>query len=65
VRERLEDELRSAYGNANTYLDKIDVRLVYKDITVEMLSDPEFEVAARKAKLPPSRHVRGIRSSSQ
>jgi hypothetical protein len=51
LRRRLEDELRSAYGNADDYFGRMDVRLVYKDITVEMLRDPDFAKAAEKAKL--------------
>jgi hypothetical protein len=51
LRRRLEEDLKSAYGDANDYLDRIDVRLIYKDITVEMLRDEDFAKAARKAKL--------------
>jgi len=47
----LEQELRSAYGDASNYLRRIEVRLVYKDITVEMLGDRDFGKAAAKAKL--------------
>lgn len=51
LRRRLEEDLRSAYGNASDYLDRIDIRLIYKDIIVEMLRDADFAKAARKAKL--------------
>jgi hypothetical protein len=51
VRRRLEQELKSAYRNADAYLDKIEIRLIYKDITIEMLRDAEFGKAAEKAKL--------------
>lgn len=47
----LEQELRSAYGEATEYLEKIEVRLIYKDITAEMLRDADFGKAAEKAKL--------------
>lgn len=48
---RLERELKSAYGNASSYLKRIEVRLIYKDITVEMLRDEDFATAAAKADL--------------
>jgi hypothetical protein len=51
IRRRLEQELKSAYRNADAYLDKIEIRLIYKDITIEMLRDAEFGKAAEKAKL--------------
>lgn len=51
LRRRLEEELKSAYGDASDYLDHIVVRLIYKDITVEMLRDQDFANAALKARL--------------
>jgi hypothetical protein len=51
VRRRLEEDLTAAYGDASNYLDRIDLRLIYKDITVEMLRDADFAKAAKKAKL--------------
>jgi hypothetical protein len=51
VRRRLEQELKSAYRNADAYLDKIEIRLIYKDITIEMLRDEDFAKAAKEAKL--------------
>jgi len=51
IRRRLEEDLKSAYGNAGDYLGRIDVRLIYKDITVEMLRDDDFAKATQKAKL--------------
>ncbi len=51
VRRRLEQELKSAYRNADAYLGKIEIRLIYKDITVEMLRDEDFAKAAEKARL--------------
>lgn len=51
LRRRLEEDLTAAYGSAGDYLDRIDVRLIYKDITVEMLRDADFSKAAKKARL--------------
>jgi hypothetical protein len=51
LRRRLEEDLTAAYGDASNYLDRIDLRLIYKDITVEMLRDADFAKAAKKAKL--------------
>lgn len=51
LRQKLEESLTSAYGDASKYLDRINVRLIYKDITVEMLRDADFAKAAKKAKL--------------
>lgn len=51
IRRRLEQELKSAYRNADAYLDRIEIRLIYKDITTEMLRDEEFAKAAEKARL--------------
>ncbi len=51
LRRRLEEDLTAAYGDASDYLDRIDVRLIYKNITVEMLRDGDFAKAAKKAKL--------------
>jgi hypothetical protein len=51
IARRLEQELKSAFGDASHYLGRIEVRLIYKDITVEMLSDEDFAKAAAKAKL--------------
>ena len=51
IRRRLEQDLKSAYRNADAYLGKIEIRLIYKDITIEMLRDEEFGKAAEKAKL--------------
>lgn len=51
IKRRLEDELKRAYGTAERYLDDIEVRLVYKNVTVEMLKDADFRASAEKAKL--------------
>ena len=42
---------RPRYGDASGYLKRIEVRLIYKDITVEMLRDEYFAKAAAKAEL--------------
>jgi hypothetical protein len=51
ISRRLEQELKSAYRNADAYLDRIAIRLVYKDFTIEMLRDDQFAKAAEKADL--------------
>jgi len=51
IKRRLEDDLKRAYGTAERYLDNIEVRLVYKNVTVEMLKDAAFRASATKAKL--------------
>jgi hypothetical protein len=56
----LEQELRSAYGEASNYLSRIEVRLVYKDITVEMLGDQRFWEGRCKSEVVPGRDVRAI-----
>jgi len=43
--------LKTAFGGASDYLKRIEVRLIYKDITVEMLRDEDFANAAAKADL--------------
>jgi hypothetical protein len=50
-RQLLEGDLRHAYGDASKHLSKIEVRDVYKNITVEMLHDQAFAAAADKAGL--------------
>ena len=47
----LSDDLKHAYGDASDHLGKIEVREVYKNITVEMLHDQGFVAAAEKAGL--------------
>ncbi len=51
IERRLEQELKSAYRNADAYLGRIETRLIYKDITIEMLRDEKFAKAAEKAGL--------------
>ncbi|MBA3973803.1 MAG: hypothetical protein C0504_06245 [Candidatus Solibacter sp.] len=51
LRRRLEEDLQAAYKNASHYLGRIEIRLIFKDITVQMLRDDEFRKAAEKAKL--------------
>jgi hypothetical protein len=50
-RHLLEGDLKRAYGEASNHLGKIEVRDVYKNITVEMLHDQCFAKAAEKAGL--------------
>lgn len=51
IKDRLKEELERAYGDAMTHLSDIEVRLVYKNVTVEMLQDSHFKASAKKAKL--------------
>jgi hypothetical protein len=51
VERCLREELEKAYGGASQYLGDIAVRLIYKNVTVEMLRDNDFASAAKKAKL--------------
>ena len=51
VERCLREELEKAYGVASQYLGDIAVRLIYKNVTVEMLRDNDFASAAKKAKL--------------
>ena len=46
-----EDDLKSAYGEEGFHLKRIGVRVIYKDITVEMLRDKDFANEAKKATL--------------
>jgi hypothetical protein len=50
-KERLEKDLKSAYGAANKHLGSITLKVIYKDVTSEMLSDPGFKKAASAAKI--------------
>jgi hypothetical protein len=50
-KERLEKDLKSAYGAANKHLGGITLKVIYKDVTSEMLSDPGFKKAAAAAKI--------------
>jgi hypothetical protein len=51
IERRLKEELERAYGDASGYLEEIRVRLIYKNVTVEMLRDKDFVTAAEKARL--------------
>ena len=48
IRRCLEQDLKSDYRNADAYLCKIEIRLIYKDITVEMLHDESSGRRPRK-----------------
>ena len=50
-RERLEKDLKSAYGAADKHLGSITLKIIYKDVTSEMLTDPGFKKAASAAKI--------------
>ena len=51
LRQRLESDLKRAYGDASIHLQRIEVRIVYKDVTIEMLYGDDFREAAEKSKL--------------
>lgn len=51
IRARLESDLKAAFGSARDHLSDIHVRLLYKDVTVEMLKDKDFAREAARAKL--------------
>jgi hypothetical protein len=50
-KERLEKDLQSAYGAANKHLGSITLKIIYKDVTSEMISDLGFKKAASAAKI--------------
>jgi hypothetical protein len=45
----LTSELRASFGAAETLIEKMEVRVLFKGITYEMLNDPEFIEAVHKA----------------
>ena len=51
VERRLKEELERAFGDAGSYLEDIKIRLIYKNVTVEMMRDKDFATAAEKARL--------------
>ena len=51
LRQLLKTDLKNAFGDASNHLGKIEIRNVYKNITVEMLHDQDFVAAAEKAGL--------------
>jgi hypothetical protein len=51
VERRLKEELERAFGDAGSYLEDIRIRLIYKNVTVEMMRDEDFATAAEKARL--------------
>lgn len=50
-KEMLEKDLKSAYGAANKHLNSITLKIIYKDVTSEMLRDPGFKKAATAARI--------------
>lgn len=56
LRERLGDELREAYNIAVDCINDITVNVIYKDVSGEMLSNPYFREAAKRAKLRLEEH---------
>ncbi len=47
-RDKLSTVLRAAFGNANAHLTKMRVKVVVKNVTVDMLNDEEFRTQALK-----------------
>jgi hypothetical protein len=48
VRELLDQELNSAFGSADELIGEMKVRLIFKGVTYESLTDPRFLETARK-----------------
>lgn len=49
IRKCLEEDLRYALGCAEDYVGEISTKVLFKDVTYELLSDERFVAAARKA----------------
>lgn len=49
LRQFLEDDLRRAFGTAEKLINRMDVRLVFKGVTYESLTNDAFISAAREA----------------
>lgn len=42
LEQQLTSEIQIAFGKPSVYLDRIKIRLIFKDITASMLQDPDF-----------------------
>lgn len=51
IEQLLTDEILGILTQAMSVANKMEVRLVYKDIALEAVQDERFKAAARKAKL--------------
>lgn len=49
VKSMLEQELKRAFGTADRLIKKMEVKLLFKGVTYEMLTDPKFLDACAKA----------------
>ena len=49
VEQFLNDDLRKAFGTAETLIKEMKVKLIFKGVTFELLSDGKFREAAREA----------------
>ena len=49
LKRLLDDELRNAFGEAEEIIGKMEIKLVFKDVTYESLMDQEFIEIAKKA----------------
>lgn len=49
AQEMLDLELKKAFGQANDLLRKMQVRVVFKGVTYELLNDPNFVKTAHRA----------------
>ncbi len=46
---RLREDIDTAFGTAKALTDKMEVKLIFKDLTYESLNDPKFHEIARRA----------------
>ncbi|OQZ00305.1 MAG: hypothetical protein B6D41_00170 [Chloroflexi bacterium UTCFX4] len=48
IRRMLDEELSNVFGSAQDILEEIEVKLLYKGVTYELLNDPKFIKVARQ-----------------
>jgi hypothetical protein len=57
IEDMLRSELTDAFGNSNSVFQNMTVKAIFKGITYELLSDPEFmRIASRELRLPGALH---------
>lgn len=49
LRQMLDSELKKRFGTAKDVVNQMDVRLVFKGVTYELIGDPDFRKAVKKA----------------
>jgi len=49
VRRLLDEELQIAFGNAQDHIDEMKVNAIYKGVTAELMTDPDFLKVASRA----------------